>query len=230
MFRQRTWFSYGIILIQVLLFVAAIGISVQSSFPAVSLRGIFTPSFESLYRLGMGGAIPWKMGRWWTVGTGPYLHGSLLHLVFSILWLGMITPLVISLFGPGRFFIIYSMSGVGGALVTILAGTPFFVGASGAILGLFGALIYYGSHEGGTFGTTLFKVTVVFSLLAFLYGFITPGVDNWGHLGGLATGILAAFLVGYRDSGLSYRLGKILVWICCLGMITSFSLMIYFLL
>ena len=207
MSRRQTRISYGIILIQVILFAAALGISIQSSLSTVSIRGIFTPSFESLYRLGMGGAIPWKMGRWWTLITGPYLHGSLLHLLFNVLWLWMITSLVISLFGPGRFFVIYSLSGVGGALVTVMSGTPFFVGASGAILGLFGALIYYGSHEGGTFGTTLFKIMVIFSLLVFLYGFITPGVDNWGHLGGLVSGILAAFLVGYRDSGLSYRIG-----------------------
>src|SRR3989337_4362842 len=136
-------------------------LSILVDFPKVtgvrSILSIFSPSPRALYQLGMSGSIALKEGRWWTVVTANYLHSGLLHIVFNLYWLIRIGPWVMELFGAARFWIIYTLAGVCGSLVSVLAGTPYFIGASGAIFGLFGALIYYGRYRGGTFGSNIFR-------------------------------------------------------------------------
>ncbi len=196
----RISFVDGVVLICVVLYVLALLLD----FSGLSLLegGIFnllSPSGESLYKLGMGGVIPMAEGRWWTLITATYLHGSILHIGFNMLWLRRIGPLVEELFGASRFWIIYTISGLTGSIVTTIAGTGFFVGASGAIFGLFGALIYYGRHRGGTFGSNIFRQMLIWAGIAFVFGFMATGVDNWGHLGGFLGGIAVAVLLGYEE-------------------------------
>ena len=193
-------FVDGILLICVVLYVLALlldfsGLSILEG----GIFNLLSPAIESLNKLGMGGAIPMAHGRWWTLITATYLHGSILHIGFNMLWLRRIGPLVEELFGASRFWIIYTLSGLAGSILTTIAGTPFFVGASGAIFGLFGALIYYGRHRGGTFGTNLFRQMLIWAGIAFVFGFMAQGIDNWGHLGGFLGGLVTAILLGYQE-------------------------------
>jgi rhomboid protease GluP len=160
---------------------------------------LLSPTGQSLYKLGMGGRIPLLEGRWWSMITANYLHANILHIAFNMLWLSRIGPLVVELYGSSRFWIIYTIAGLTGSIVTTLAGTPFFIGASGAIFGLFGALIYYGRHRGGTFGSAIFRQMLIWAAIAFVFGFINTNIDNWGHFGGFIGGILAALIVGYQE-------------------------------
>jgi len=193
-------FVDGIVLFCVSLYVLALLLDI-SGLSAISMNifNLLRPTDESLYKLGMGGRIPMATGRWWTVITATYLHGSLLHIGFNMLWLRRIGPLVEELFGASRFWIIYTISGLSGSILTTLMGTNFFVGASGAIFGLFGALIYYGRHRGGTFGSNIFRQMLIWAGIAFLFGFLAAGVDNWGHLGGFLGGLAISALVGYKE-------------------------------
>jgi rhomboid protease GluP len=154
---------------------------------------------ESLKQLGMGGLIPLRSGQWWTLLTATYLHGDVLHILFNMLWLRDMGFQVEREYGASRFLLIYTFAGLAGSLLSALVGTPYSVGASGAIFGLFGALIFYGWHRGGTFGSAIFRRTLFWAGLLFVYGLAGANVDNWGHLGGLLGGFLLAVLLGYEE-------------------------------
>ena len=146
-----------------------------------------------------------------------------------MLWLRRIGPLVEELFGASRFWIIYTLAGLAGSILTTIAGTPSFIGASGAIFGLFGALIYYGRHRGGTFGTNLFRQMLIWAGILFVFGFMMEGIDNWGHLGGFLGGLITAIFLGYqeksRQSLYHHIIGTILllfVLVCFLLMVITF--------
>ena len=184
-------------------------------------RGLFnllSPSGEALYKLGMGGLFPLLQGRSWTLVTAVYLHGGILHIGFNMLWLRQIGPWVEDLFGPSRFVIIYTVAGIVGVALSAAAGTPFTVGASGAIFGLFGALVYYGRARGGTFGSTVFRQVAFYAVIGFVFGMLMPNVDNWGHLGGFIGGWLAAWLLGFEERQ-SQRLWHHLGALVTLGLI-----------
>ena len=119
---------------------------------------LFAPSLDSLATLGATGT--WVMHNalsWLTLVSANYLHGSILHIFFNLLVLYQISPLVTQIFGPYRFFIIYTFSGIGGYFVSYLAGVPLSIGASASVCGLIGAALYYGKSRGGLFGNAVYR-------------------------------------------------------------------------
>lgn len=174
----------------------------------------FSPSGEALYLIGATGRIPVGEGRWWTLLTAIYLHGDFLHITFNMLWLLLLAPMVERIFDRSALFVIYTFSGIFGAFVSVSAGTPLSVGASGAIFGLMGSLLYYGRRFG--YLSSQMENVWKWVLIGFVYGFFTPRVDNWGHLGGLIGGVVIThLLVLYEqreDPSLMYdRLAKLLM-------------------
>lgn len=197
--RSNISFVDGIILVCFALYALSIALDVSGAMTFNGIFGILSPSTKALYKVGMGGSIPWQAGDWWTLITATYLHGGILHILFNMLWLRRTGRWVEELFGVSRFLIIYTFAGLVGSIASVLAGTPFFVGASGAIFGLFAALIYYGRNRGGTFGSAIFRQIAFLAVISFGLGLVMPGVDNWGHLGGLVAGLLAAVVLGYEE-------------------------------
>ncbi|MFI5169972.1 MAG: rhomboid family intramembrane serine protease, partial [Vicinamibacterales bacterium] len=168
------------------------------------LLSFLSPSFESLLRFGASGAGPvLGYGHWWTLLSAGWLHGSVLHILFNMLWVRDLAPPTARLYGPGRTVIVYTVAGVCGFAASSLAGVvpflpPFLqgagvtVGASAPIFGLIGALLHYGRRGGSSHISQQAKSLAITMLL---FGFIMPGVDNWAHLGGLGGGYLAAKLL-----------------------------------
>jgi len=196
----RISFSEGLVVVCFLLYVLAVGLSGLNAFQMSNgVFSLLSPGLEPLYMLGMGGRIPWQTGRWWTLVTATFLHGGILHIGFNMLWLRRIGPWVEELFGNSRFLIIYIIAGLTGSILTTLMGTNFFIGASGAIFGLFGALIYYGRARGGTFGAAIFREMALWAVIGFALGFFIPNVDNWGHAGGFIGGVLTAWVVKFNE-------------------------------
>lgn len=167
---------------------------------AIARRGVFdllAPSGRALYALGMAGAIPWQQGHWWTVLTAIYLHGSLLHILFNLLWVRQLVPDVEQVYGRARTIIIFTVSGVVCFLLSDLVGTPFTVGASGAVFGLLSAMVWYGRRRGGFFGSAVLRQYGTWAIVLFVLGFLSgTSVNNWGHAGGLIGGFLAAWVFG----------------------------------
>ena len=203
------------------LYVLALALDVSGALSFNNILNALSPTTSSLVKLGAGGRLPISYGHWWTLITATYLHGSVLHILFNMLWLRQIGPLVVELFGNSRFIIIYTFAGLTGSIVSTIAGTTLFVGASGAIFGLFAALLYYGWHRGGTFGSNIFRQILIWAAIAFLFGFMAAGVDNWGHLGGFIGGGVAAVLLSYHErvrEGLAHHIlaaaAVVLVLLC----------------
>ncbi|MFV0437417.1 MAG: rhomboid family intramembrane serine protease [Desulfopila sp.] len=158
------------------------------------------PSNSSLLMLGSTGLIPvFQLHDWWTLVSAGYLHGGLLHIVFNMIALYQLGPLLINEFGGSRVFIIYTLSSIGGFLLSSVMGVYFTIGASAGICGLIGAALYYGKSRGGTYGNAVYSQISGWAIGIFLFGFFIPGINNWAHGGGMVTGAIVAFLLGYRE-------------------------------
>src|SRR5262249_47023304 len=169
---------------------------------AMSPRGpfeIFSPSFAALQRLGMTGVGPWMAGQWWTLLTSIYLHGGVLHILFNVLWIRQLGPAVEELYGPARFFVIFTVSGVVGFVVSDVIGVSFTVGASGSIFGLLGAMVAFGRRRGGAFGAMVLRQYGQWALLLFILGFFMSGVNNLAHAGGFLGGLAAGLVLSLAE-------------------------------
>ncbi|MFQ5741946.1 MAG: rhomboid family intramembrane serine protease [Acidobacteriota bacterium] len=169
---------------------------------ALRLRNPFdflSPSGPALNALGMTGAYAWHLGRWWTLFTAIYLHGSLLHILFNLLWINQLAPAVEGVYGRQRLIVIFTAAGVLGFVVSNWVGIAFTIGASGSIFGLLGAMVHYGRSRGGTFGLMVFRQYGQWALVLFVLGFLMAGVNNFAHAGGFIGGYLAAMALGHTE-------------------------------
>lgn len=166
-----------------------------------------SPDNGSLILLGATGTFPiHRLGRWWTLISANYLHGSILHILFNMMAFYQISPLIRNQFGGSRMIIIYTLGGVGGFLTSYLAGIPLTIGASAALCGLMGSALYYGKSRGGTFGRTVFRQIGSWAVGLAIFGFIVPGINNWGHGGGMVSGAIVGALLGYRERSAQHPL------------------------
>src|SRR5205823_13683274 len=85
-----------------------------------SLFSILSPGTRALYQLGMTGGVAWREGWWWTVLTAIYLHGGLLHIFFNLMWIRNLGPAVTEVYGPARAFVVFSIAGAVGFLLSNL--------------------------------------------------------------------------------------------------------------
>jgi rhomboid protease GluP len=174
-----------------------------------------SPSSRALMLLGSTGTIPIdQMHRWWTLISANYLHGGILHILFNMIALSQIGPLVLREYGVGRFISIYTLGGVIGFLLSYLVGIRFTLGASAAVCSLIGASLYYGKSRGGTYGQAVYKQVSGWVLGLFLFGFLVPGINNWGHGGGIVGGIIIGYLLGYEERKRENLIHKSLGGIC----------------
>ena len=159
------------------------------------------PSNNSLFLFGATGTIPIdRMHWWWTLLSASYLHGGLLHIFFNMMALRQLGPFVIHEYGLNRFVTIYTLTGIAGFYVSYLAGIPFTIGASASLCGLIGATLYYGKSRGGFYGDAIFRQVMGWVIFLGLFGFLVPGINNWGHGGGIVSGLILGFLLGYNEN------------------------------
>ena len=182
------------------MYVISLLISPQAFHVSFDLLTALSPSNQSLVQLGATGTIPIDhLQRWWTLLSANYLHGGILHILFNMLALRQIIPLVAALYGMNRLIVLYTLTGVAGFWVSYVAGVPLTIGASAALCGLIGATLYYGKSRGGLFGGAIYRQIGGWAIGIFIIGLLIPGINNWGHGGGMAAGALLGFLVGYRE-------------------------------
>lgn len=183
-----------LILANVIMFVVEYAVSGTSIF--ANLMG--GPSPEATLRLGCTLPLPYMVasGQYWRWVTACFLHGGLLHIGFNMWALYDIGPLVESFYGGAKFFTLYMLTGVFGYMLSGYAGYE-SLGASGAIFGLLGVMIAYGVKRSHTAaGRQLKSVATRWAIYALVLAFVIPGVDNFAHIGGLASGFVLGMLVG----------------------------------
>lgn len=153
-----------------------------------------------------------KMGQYYRLLTGAFLHGNILHLLFNMYALWIIGIQLESFIGKWRFLTVYLFSAITASLLSILIHpSTASIGASGAIFGLLGALVYFGYHYRVYLGNVIKNQIIPIIVLNLLLGFLMPGVDNAAHIGGLIGGILIMIGVGvpYKSTSFEKINGKI---------------------
>jgi membrane associated rhomboid family serine protease len=176
--------TYSIMAICVVVYIA------ELVSPAVFQRFAFSPA--------TGASEPWR------ALTAAFLHSpqTFLHIVFNMLCLWQIGPYLEGLLGRLRFLVLYLVCAVGGSAGFLLLAQPptvadpigswntGVVGASGAVFGLFGALLVLNRHLGRS--TAGIGVMI---LINAVFGFIYPGIAWQAHLGGFVTGLACAGII-----------------------------------
>ena len=173
----------------VALYIASLVLQPEAIFRMSGLFSLLSPGQRALYQLGMTGGVAWQQGWWWTVLTAIYLHGGVLHIFFNVMWIRNLGPAVADVYGPARAFVLFSLSGAAGFLLSNSLSSSPSIGASGSIFGLLAALIVYGRKRGGTAMTMQLWQ---WAIIMFVMGFVMSGVNNWAHLGGFAGGWVTA--------------------------------------
>jgi rhomboid protease GluP len=159
-----------------------------------------SPSGPILELLGATGRVPIEAyQRYWTLISANYLHGGILHIFFNMVAFRQLGLLVAREFGVYRMFVIYTLGGVIGFVVSYLASVSWTIGASASVCSLAGALLYYGKSRGGVYGRTLYKQIGIWVVMLFIFGILIPMINNWAHGGGIAAGIGLGFALGYQE-------------------------------
>ena len=135
-------------------------------------------------------------GDWWRFFTPIFLHIGFTHLALNTLSLYFVGIIVERIYGSARFFVIYFFAGFAGTLLSFLLVPNISAGASGAIFGLLGALLYFGVTYPNLFFRTMGWNVIVILLINLVITFSAAAIDSAGHIGGLVGGFLAAAIVG----------------------------------
>jgi rhomboid protease GluP len=146
-------------------------------------------------------------GEWWRIVTGAFLHGSFLHIAFNMFALFQLGNVVEQIFGRVRFASIYAVCIVGSGLSVLEFNynVP-TLGASGAIFGLFGALVAVGLRMGKR-GRVLIGQVLPVLVFNLVFTYTIPGISAAAHVGGLLTGFVAGlvlFMVPSRQREAAY--------------------------
>lgn len=183
-------------------------------------------SNELLIRYGALSKIFIKNGEIIRLVSYMFLHGGLLHIILNMYSLFIIGPRIEDFFGKWKYLLIYLISGISGGLLSIgMNDNALIIGASGAIFGLFGALLYFGYNYRGYIGAIVKSQVLPIVIYNLLLGFIIPGIDIWGHIGGLIGGIITANMLGTIENK-KYNYVNILLFIMYIGFIIYFGIFI----
>ena len=170
-------------------------------FIVVTVGGVdmFKPSAAKLHEFGALKRTTVLNGDWWRLLTNTFLHAGLYHIAYNVFGIILGGIALEPLLGRKRFTMLYILSALGGSIASIMFTKYISVGASGAILGCFGAMIILAfTPLYKTAGRkTMLMIYGGYAALTIIIGFITPNVDNAAHIGGLLTGAFVAFIM-YR--------------------------------
>ncbi len=165
----------------------------------VFLFPMFYGNSDQIYNLFASYGPFVKMGDYYRLLTAAFLHANIAHLIFNMYALWIIGMQLESFIGRWRYLVVYLFSAITGSLLSVII-TPdaVSVGASGAIFGLLGALLYFGYHYRVYLGTVIKSQIIPLIVINLLLGFMVPGIDNAAHIGGLIGGALIMIGVGVK--------------------------------
>ncbi|SDY54285.1 rhomboid protease GluP [Evansella caseinilytica] len=135
-------------------------------------------------------------GEWWRFFSAMFLHIGIVHLLMNSLALFYLGSTVERIYGTSRFIFIYFVAGFAGSLASFAFNEQVSAGASGAIFGCFGALLYFGMMHRRLFFRTMGMNVIVILIINLVFGFVVQVVDNGAHIGGLIGGFFASVIVG----------------------------------
>ncbi|MBD5544132.1 MAG: rhomboid family intramembrane serine protease [Lachnospiraceae bacterium] len=161
---------------------------------------------ELLYTKGvMGVESVIHMKQWYRLFTSMFLHAGIDHLVSNMLILFFLGNIVERLLGHVKYFFLYLLAGLGGNLLSLwfsykIGDYTESLGASGAVFGVVGALLWLLMRNKGRLETmSIPKILFLIGYSAY-YGLRSTNVDNMAHLGGLVTGFILCMLLYHKKS------------------------------
>lgn len=178
-------------------------------------------------QLGANNKLYLQAGEIWRLITHAFLHGSLLHLLVNMYSLFIVGRQIETFLGKTKFLIVYIVSAICGGLLSALLNeySTVSVGASGAIFGLLGAMLYFGYHYRTYMGTVIKNQIIPIIVLNLIIG-MSSGIDNFAHIGGLIGGIFATMAVGVDGKSKTYE--KINGLLCLIAFVAIISYMLFF--
>lgn len=197
----------------------------------VSIKGNSFNNPSSLLLLEMGANSGEKVfiGEWWRLFSSMFLHGGLTHIAFNMYALWVIGNIVEKLFGGFGYLVIYIAAGVLGNMLSLYNHSPYSVGvgASGAVFGIFGALISYAYFKKmpKPIASGVLKNAGLMILINGAIGFSIPQIDNSAHIGGCIGGLIVAFFIGQDISSVNKQkrsMVSVFVALSC-GLVVFFS-------
>ena len=209
-FSPKTpYITYGIIIINILLYIIPL---VLGSYDYV------------VTKFGVNSTLI-KSGEYYRLFTGIFMHANILHLFFNCYALYVIGAQVESYLGKTKYILIYLYSGIVGALFSCLFTKGLSIGASGAIFGLMGALLYFGYYYRVYLGNVLKSQLIPLIILNLVLGFLNTSIDNAAHIGGLIAGILITFGLGVKDKSSNFeKVNGIIVSLIFIGFLVYMAI------
>ncbi len=174
-----------LIVLNVLIFLVTFGLSKAnlSSLQLLRFGGVYKPL-----------VVSGEVGR---LLTGTFLHAGIIHLLFNMYALYLIGTQLETFLGKFKFLGIYLISAISGSLMSCIFNANIVsVGASGAIFGLLGSLLYFGYHYRLYLGSVLKNQIIPIIIFNLLLGFMFSNIDNGAHIGGLIGGFLSSMAFG----------------------------------
>lgn len=153
---------------------------------------------NNLNLLRFGALFPYLVfehGQVWRIFTAMFLHGNFPHLFMNMFSLYILGRIIERFLNKSAFITIFMVSGITASLFSLYLSRTLSVGASGAIFGMSGAIAVMAKMSRKTLDGLHFNTLLIFITINLLSGFMMDNVDNWGHIGGLAGGIIAGFII-----------------------------------
>lgn len=202
--------TYAIMIICIILFIM------------MYIFGNGSESTNTLINFGANYDVLTKSGEYYRLFTCMFLHIGIMHLICNMYSLYVIGKEVEGLFGKWKYLLIYLLSGICGSMLSLaFSYNTVSAGASGAIFGLLGALLYFGYYYRTYLGAVMRTSIIPVILFNLVIGFLSSGIDNAAHIGGLVGGILIAMAVGIPDkSSKKEKINGIILsilYICFIG-------------
>ena len=168
-------------------------------FILMELSGGSTNS-QTLLKYGANLDVLVKNGEYYRLFTCIFLHIGIMHLLCNMYSLYIIGREVENLFGKIKYIIIFILSGIFGSIMSLaFTHNTISAGASGAIFGLLGALLYFGMHYRTYLGEAIKRSIIPIIVINLIIGFFAEGIDLAAHIGVLVGGVLVAMMVGVPD-------------------------------
>lgn len=187
--KKTPYITYSIMAINIILFIL------------MYVMGNGSEDINTLMRFGALNKGYVLAGEYFRIITSGFLHIGLVHIIMNMYALYVLGPQVESYLGKIKFILIYFISMILGNLLSMVLNDISIVsaGASGAIFGLLGALLYFGYHYRVYLGNALQSQIIPIILLNLAIGFMAEGIDLAAHVGGLIGGVLSTWALGVSD-------------------------------
>eukprot|EP00003_Mantamonas_plastica_P005050 TRINITY_DN1403_c0_g2_i1.p1 TRINITY_DN1403_c0_g2~~TRINITY_DN1403_c0_g2_i1.p1 ORF type:complete len:541 (+),score=173.30 TRINITY_DN1403_c0_g2_i1:63-1685(+) len=226
---KKPYFIYAICVIDILLF--AYTIFLNGGFEPLSVNPMLGPSGKVLVDMGAKYNPAIRAGEFWRFATPMFLHVGVFHIVMNLLFTWAVGKDLELFYGPWPIVKIYIVAGVGGNIVSsIFLPHQISVGASSSLYGFYGVkiidLIQNWTRIKHPVRATL---DLAFNIILSLITGLVPQIDNFAHLGGMLTGMIAAVVwlpkLGKR-SGLTGHMKRMIALIAFLGLIVWLALLL----